>query len=120
MLHKHGHLTVVVAYAPTEDSTMNSKDEFYITLEAVVSSRPHNQIVVLGNFSAVTGADRAGFEGVIGNFSFGCRNVGMIILFAYSPRAQRQTSPFWGRGFNEGISIVTLGCRMMVTHTEGD
>ena len=31
MLHKHGHLTVVVAYAPTEDSTMNSKDEFYIT-----------------------------------------------------------------------------------------
>ena len=24
LLHKHGHLTVVVAYAPTEDSTMNS------------------------------------------------------------------------------------------------
>ena len=58
-------MTVVVAYAPTEDSTMNSKDEFYITLESVVTSRPrHDQIMVLGDFNAVTGADCAGFEGV--------------------------------------------------------
>ena len=75
MLHKHGHLTVVVAYAPTEDSTMNSKDELYITLESVVTSRPpRDQIVVLGNFNAITGPDRAGFEGVIENFGSRCRN----------------------------------------------
>jgi len=74
LLHKHGNLTVVI-YAPTEDSTLNSKDEFYITLEAVVTSRPpHDQIVVLGDFNAVTGTDRAGFDGVIGNFGSGCRN----------------------------------------------
>jgi len=42
--------------------------------------------------------------------------VGMITLFAYSPCAHRPTSPFWGCAFNEGISIVTLGCRMMVKH----
>jgi len=33
-------MTVVVAYAPNEDSTMNSKDEFYMNLESVVTSRP--------------------------------------------------------------------------------
>jgi len=61
MLHKHGHLTVVVAYAPTEDSIMNSNDKFYITVESVVTSRPpHDQIVVLGDFNAVTGVDAQG------------------------------------------------------------
>jgi len=96
MLHKHGHLTVVVAYAPTEDSTMNSKDEFYITLESVVTSRPpHDQIVVLGDYNAVTGADRAGFEGVIGNFSFGCRNDNSLCLLTMCSAANLTILGSW-------------------------
>jgi len=58
-----------------EETAVKVKDEFYITLESVVTSRPlHDQIVVLGDFNAVTEVDRAGFEGVIGNFGSGCRN----------------------------------------------
>ena len=96
LLHKHGHLTVVVAYAPTEYSTMNSKDEFYITLESIVTSRPpHDQIVVLGNLNAATGADCAGFEGVIGNFDSGCWNdnsLRLLTMCSLLSILQRHTS----------------------------
>ena len=96
MLHKHGHLTVVVAYAPTEDSIMNSNDKFYITVESVVTSRPpHDQIVVLGDFNAVTGVDRAGFEGVIGNFGSGCRNDNSLRLLTMCSAANLTIVGSW-------------------------
>ena len=64
LLHKHGHLTIVVVYGPTEDSSASSKDEFYTTLESVITSRPpHDQLVVLSDFNAVTGTNRAGIGG---------------------------------------------------------
>jgi len=57
-------LTVVVVYTQTEDSSASSKDEFYTTLESVITSRPpHDQLVVLSDFNAVTGTNRAGIGG---------------------------------------------------------
>ena len=86
LLHKHGHLTVVVVYAPTEDSSASSKDEFYTTLESVITfTRPHDQLVVLGDFSAVTGTNRAAFECVVGNFGSGRPQT--TTLFGCSPCA---------------------------------
>jgi len=75
-LHKHDHLTVVVVYSPTEDSSASSKDKFYTTVESLITSRPlHDHLVVLGDFNAVTGTNRAaGFECIVGNFGCGRPN----------------------------------------------
>ena len=75
LLHKHGHLTVLVAYALTEDGTASDKDDFYSTMETLINSvPPHDQIIVLGDFNAVTGTDRTGFENVVGNYGSGTVN----------------------------------------------
>ena len=42
--HKHGHLSVVVVYAPTEDCPASDKDEFYTALQTLILSiPPHNK-----------------------------------------------------------------------------
>jgi len=42
---RYGYLSVVVAYAPTEDSPDEDKDVFYSLLEATISSiRPHDTV----------------------------------------------------------------------------
>ena len=67
--HKHGHLSVVVAYAPTDLSSDADKDIFYQQLESVTSSfPPHDKAVVIGDFNAVSGSYRQDFEDVIGNY----------------------------------------------------
>lgn len=72
LAHRHGHLTVIVAYAPTEDHSESSKDTFYASLEALIShSPPHDKLIVLGDLNAETGSDRSGLEHVIGNYGHG-------------------------------------------------
>jgi len=96
LLHKHGHLTVVVVYAPTEDSSASSKDEFYTTLESVITfTRPHDQLVVLGDFSAVTGTNRAGFECVVGNFGSGRPNDNPLRLLTMCAAAKLTILGSW-------------------------
>ena len=75
LAHKHGCISVVVAYAPTEASSEADKDLFYNQLgDALNAVPPHDIIVCLGDFNAVTGEDRSGFEEVVGNFGSGNRN----------------------------------------------
>jgi len=68
----HGHLSVVVAYALTEDSTDEVKDVFYGQLEATISNiRPHDTLLLLGDLNATTGTDCSGFKSVVGRFDSG-------------------------------------------------
>ena len=57
--HRHGHMTIVVAYAPltpTELADDPTKDNFYNQLAAIVQSVPlHDILVVLGDLYAVSG-----------------------------------------------------------------
>jgi len=79
LLHKHGHLIIIVAYAPTKDHSTTSKDEFYASLESLICSvSPHDKLIVIGDFNAETGVTRVGFEQVIGNFGY--ENVNDISL----------------------------------------
>ena len=69
---------------------------FYITPELVVTSRPtHDQTVVLGDFNAVTGVDRSGFEGVIWNFGSGCRNDNSLSLLTMCSAANLTILGSW-------------------------
>jgi len=54
-------------YDPTEEATDAEKDEFYSSLETISESvGPHDQLIIAGDFNAVSGTDRTGFEQVVG------------------------------------------------------
>jgi len=51
--HRHGNLTIFVAYAPTEVSGDDIKDNFYNQLSVAVQVvPPHDQLIVLGDMNA--------------------------------------------------------------------
>ena len=51
------------------------KDTFYQQLDSLISAiPPHDTTIILGDFNAVTGSDRHGFESVIGNYGSGRTN----------------------------------------------
>ena len=113
LVHKHGHLSVIVAYAPTQSSADADKDTFYQQLDSLISASPHDTTIILGDFNAVTGSDRHGFESVIGNYmaqvvrtttQLGC--CPCVLLTAY---------PFLDPGLNEKIFTDTAGSAMMDT-----
>ena len=59
--HKHGHLTIITAYAPTELSDTDTKDDFYNQLAALIQSvPPHDVLAILGDFNATTGVPTTG------------------------------------------------------------
>src|SRR5277367_6511465 len=64
-----------IPYAPTDDASDADKDSFYDLLEGAIRNvPPHDQLVVAGDFNAVTGSDRSGFEEVVGPFGSGSPN----------------------------------------------
>jgi len=73
--HRHGHMTVIVTYAPTEDASDEEKDMFYDQLTSAVSQvTPQDILIFLGDMNAVTGADRLGYKSIIGGFGSGVVN----------------------------------------------
>ena len=84
LLHRHGHLSVVVAYAPTEQATDVDKNQFYDQLNTTIRSvHRHDELVLLGDFNAVTGESQAGLENVIGNFGSGITNDNSFRLLTF-------------------------------------
>ena len=73
--HRHGHLTVIVAYAPTEAASDFEKDEFYGSLAMLSTSvSAHDQLIIAGDLNAVSGTARAGVEAVVGPYGSGSPN----------------------------------------------
>jgi len=81
--HRHGRLTVIVAYAPTEPAEDHTKERFYDQLSAVTQSvPPHNILVVLGDFNAVSG-NLISNCGIVGPFGSGSPNDNSDRLLTY-------------------------------------
>ena len=84
LTHRKGHLSVVVAYAPTEKASDEDKDLFFDQLESAINCVPrHDQLILLGDFNAFTGTDRAGFEQVVGNHGSGSPNDNTLRLLTF-------------------------------------
>ena len=67
---RHINLSVVVAYAPTEDAMDGVKDEFYQQLSGAFDELPgHDVKFLLGDFNARIGRDNSSWSGVIGQQS---------------------------------------------------
>ena len=63
---------VVSTYAPTETSTDEAKDNFYSHLQQVLDAIPQTDLTILaGDFNAHIGADRSGWEEIMGKFGHG-------------------------------------------------
>ena len=64
---RHINLSVVVAYAPTEDADDRVKDEFYQQLGSSFDVLPgHDVKILLGDFNARIGRDNSSWSGIIG------------------------------------------------------
>ena len=67
---RHINISVVVAYAPTEDAADGVKDEFYQQLSGAFDELPgHDVKFLLGDFNARIGRDNSSWSGIIGQES---------------------------------------------------
>ncbi|KAL9969650.1 hypothetical protein ACROYT_G021887 [Oculina patagonica] len=72
---KYKKMTVIQAYAPTNDTVDEEKDEFYNQLQDTVSScNRHDMIAVMGDMSAKVGNNNTNREEVMGRFGIGVMN----------------------------------------------
>ncbi|PIO71019.1 hypothetical protein TELCIR_07095 [Teladorsagia circumcincta] len=64
---RHTHVTVIQIFAPTKDSSDETKNDFYGLLQDTVDNTLKRDLkIVLGDFNAKLGGDRCGSEGTIG------------------------------------------------------
>ena len=56
--HRHGKMSIIVAYAPTEVAPDNIKDQFYDQLQSLIQATPtHDMTIVLTDANASITAD---------------------------------------------------------------
>ena len=83
--HTCGFMSVVAVYAPTEEASLEDKEQFYFRLDSVVGRCPAGDVlVILGDFNAETGSDRAGYESCVGPHGFGTRNENSQFLLDFA------------------------------------
>ena len=87
--HSFGFMSLIAIYAPTEPSKTEVKEMFYAKLASVADGCPRRDIrLVLGDFNAVSGCDRAGFEMSVGPHGSGAENENSYLLRDFA-RSQR-------------------------------
>ena len=65
--HAFGFMSLIAVYAPTDVHKTDVKEAFYAKLASVADDCPRRDIrIVLGDFNAVSGCDRAGYEMSVG------------------------------------------------------
>ena len=110
--HRHGRLTVMVVYAPTEPTEDRVKDDFYNQLSAATQSvSPHDILTILGDFNAVSGS-RVSDSGVVGPFGTGTPNNNSDRLLTYCGMHDLSILGSWFRTSDAQIFTVGLGCLM--------
>ena len=64
-----------MVYAPTEDTDVTIKDNFYADLQAVTDDVPRHDLgIVLGDFNAKVGCDNSNWSRVMGTHGLGVMN----------------------------------------------
>ena len=67
LAHSLGVMSIVAVYAPTGVSELSAKEAFYAELNSVLDAAPGRDTkIVLGDFNAVTGTSRDGYEACVG------------------------------------------------------
>jgi endonuclease/exonuclease/phosphatase family metal-dependent hydrolase len=72
---KFTRLSILVAYAPTEDAEEEAKDTFYDSLQAAMDEVPkHDVLLLIGDLNARVGAENKNHEKVMGRQAVGKMN----------------------------------------------
>ncbi|VDP59559.1 unnamed protein product [Schistosoma curassoni] len=68
-------MNVIQCYAPTNDSNVDIKDQFYERLQSIIEKCPRNNLTILmGDLNAKVGIDNTGYKDIMGRHGLGERN----------------------------------------------
>ena len=96
--HQRGHLTIMVIYAPTDQTDRAMKEDFYALLDDTVQSVPPGDLLVcLGDFNAVSGTDRLPNDQVLGPFGSGNPNENSDLFLAFARNHRLRIGGSWYR-----------------------
>ena len=94
--HTLGFISLVAVYAPTEKSKLGNKEMFYTKLESILDQcPPGDTLLVLGDFNAVTGTQRDGYEVCLGPHGSGTRNVNSSFLLDFARSRRLRIAGSW-------------------------
>ena len=94
--HSMGFMSVVAVYAPTEMCETEEKEMFYAKLELVLDQCPRRDtLIVLGDFNAVTGSERDGYEICVGPHGSGTRNTNSSLLLNFARSRRLRIAGSW-------------------------
>jgi hypothetical protein len=69
---RHGKLTIIRCYAPTNESDDEEKTDLYLALQSEIENVPnHNVTIVMGDLIAKVGNDNTGNERGMGKYDCG-------------------------------------------------
>ncbi|VDL89047.1 unnamed protein product [Schistocephalus solidus] len=90
--------TIISAYAPPMTSSDAAKDKFYEDLHALLATVPKaDKLIVLGDFNARVGTDRASWRGVLGPHGLaGFNDDGLLLLRTCAEHRLILTNTFFG------------------------
>ena len=72
---KYVKLSIIQAYASTNEANIEDKDNFYEQIQTVVDSvHKYDILLVMGDLNAKVGEDNEGYENIIGSHGVGERN----------------------------------------------
>ena len=96
MKHTLGFMSVVAVYAPTEMCETDEKEMFYAKLNSVLDQCPRRDVlIVLGDFNATTGTERAGYELCVGPHGSGTRNTNSSLLLNFARSRRLRIAGSW-------------------------
>ena len=105
--HSLGFMSVVAVCAPTEVCETEEKEMFYAKLDSVLDQCPRRDaFIVLGNFNAVTGTERAGYEICVGCHGSNTRNDSRFFLLNLAK--------------SKRLSAIRTADGCLVSHTDGE
>ena len=69
-------LRIIMCYAPTNDAESESKDEYFLKLDSVISSKFSNKdiLILMGDMNAKVGEDNTGYTNIMGKHGLGVMN----------------------------------------------
>ena len=94
--HSLGFMSVVAVYAPSELCETEEKELVYAKLDSVLHQCPcRNALIVLADFNAVFGTERAGYEICVGPHGSGTRNDNSSFLLNFARSRRLSTAGSW-------------------------
>ena len=94
--HTAGFLSLIVAYASTENADTSVKEQFYADLKVAIAQCGKNDLkVILGDFNAVTGSSRIQGDTALGPWGSGIPNANTDLLLSFCSGHHLSSAGSW-------------------------